>query len=399
MASKVSVTSRMKVLVIDDETGRNERWRDRVASVVQPGDGYEVSFEDNSTIRVALDGLHQRREAARREDKVGKMDDNLFDTVDILFVDYDLFDLDSKTDFTGEIVSYLARCFSRCGIIVAVNQYGAGLRTFDLRLSGHPESFADVHISLDDLDNPGLWSEPWKNFRPWYWPLLPRAVSTLEERTSDVAENLDRRVLEHLGLSEHFPQSARVLSFLGSRKRPHEVTFYDFVKDSGAALRPKDKPASREAAARIASARIAKWLESTVLSGQDVLIDAPHLVSRFPSLVGDSELESWNQYATLSVRPSKSLFERLDSFRLKKETWLARPVWLWTALRDHTGIQEVQDPWSADPSPFAFCEDISLFVPRSEATEFVADVESPFAQRYIFRVPNVSYVPEFLLET
>ena len=45
---------------------------------------------------------------------------------------------------TGERVAYIARCFSACGFIIALNQYNnQGQPIFDLTLPGHVNSFAD----------------------------------------------------------------------------------------------------------------------------------------------------------------------------------------------------------------------------------------------------------------
>ena len=53
----------------------------------------------------------------------------------------------------------------------------------------------------------------------------------------------------------------------------------------------------RAGAARFVAARIGKWLEREVLAPQDVLLDVPHLLQRFPFLMGDSvgDPGAWNQ--------------------------------------------------------------------------------------------------------
>ena len=42
---------------------------------------------------------------------------------------------------------------------------------------------------------------------------------------------------------------------------------------------------------------IFKWLERVVLPGQEILVDAPHLISRFPSLLtcDTPDINDWNQ--------------------------------------------------------------------------------------------------------
>ena len=52
-----------------------------------------------------------------------------------------------------------------------------------------------------------------------------------------------------------------------------------------------DEPWDQGGIERVAAARLGKWLERLVLPGQNVLVDAPHLVSRFPSLVAADDLD------------------------------------------------------------------------------------------------------------
>ena len=53
-------------------------------------------------------------------------------------IDYDLLGSQAEKSptgsLTGEIIAYLVRCFSRCKLIIGLNQYGSN--PFDLTLRG-----------------------------------------------------------------------------------------------------------------------------------------------------------------------------------------------------------------------------------------------------------------------
>lgn len=377
---------RKTILICDDVPSVREGWKKTLEKIPLVKREFEVHILGDQ-FRDALKELEQRRRNARNtQAKASSWKSNIFDSASILIVDYDLLDFNKEDYITGEGVAYLARCYSRCGLIIALNQFGDN--TFDLTLRCNPNSYADLNLGSKQLENVGLWREPLKGFRPWYWPTLPSALEAFHRRVKGLKGNLDKSILSYLGFkkefSESLPRSTR--EFLGSGDKPETVKFRKFVQESGNALRRKDHPADDESIARIAAARIAKWLERLVLSGQDVLVDAPHLVTRFPSLLSGNigRLETWNK--TTSLKGLKSLgmqYSQLDQFRFKKIDWLSRPAWFWKPLSNLEDIDEVTDPWSTKTSGFVFCEDISQFLPSEEAREFVADLDSPFVRRFV----------------
>ena len=340
---------RKKVLVLDDQEGRNQAWKDKLESSMGAyTQKYEIEFKDTTEIEKAMNQLHQRRSEAR-EGKRYSLEDNLFDAVDMLFVDYDLFELDKKQDVTGELLAYLARCYSSCGLIVAVNQFERGGSVFDLNLSGHPEAFADVHLAEADLGNSGLWTQTPQvqgGFRPWYWPHLPTAQKNLESRAEKLENNLSEKVLAYFGLEENMVLPTYALEMLTKKDSPMDVDFQAFVESSGLGLRTKDKVSEPRSIARIAASRIGKWLETAVLPGQNVLIDAPHLAYRFPSLISDSDnLELWNRTTELVELDSNSIRrEEIDIHAFEKTDWLSRPAWFWREVSTRESIPEVADP-------------------------------------------------------
>jgi hypothetical protein len=231
---------------------------------------------------------------------------------------------------------------------------------------------------------------------------LPDYESGFEKRIRDVNESLAESspipIWEVIGFPvnvfETLPRSTA--EFLGRGAEPAETTFRRFVAESGNSLRPKDaENASDDVVARVGAARIAKWLERLVLPGQDILVDAPHLVWRFPTLLaGDvGEIETWNRTARLANYEALGLTtEVIEPFHAKKAHWLSRPAWFWNDLRECEEIAEVREPWKVNAPEWVFCEDASRFC-MEPYKEFVADTESPYARRFVKEFGGVDYVP------
>jgi hypothetical protein len=376
------------VLVCDDDQIHVDDWKRRLERLNIP---FGVEGLAGKGLGEAIQILGKRREMSRsRRKRAARSEEHLIDTAAILIIDYDLLSVDPTSGMNGENLAYLARCYSRCGLIVGLNQYDRA-NAFDLSLKGHPESYADLNLSADQLANPGLWRHQWAGFRPWYWPLLPAAASALEQRVTRLARHLDDSILTSLGLKAEtisiLPRST--IEYLGSGESPDGATFRNFVEGSVMGLGLKDKTGERQMA-RVAAARVGKWLERLVLPGQDILVDAPHLALRFPSLLrGDIRSpRTWDASATL--QPSASLWsdkgqlrEKIDCHRFCEKNWLSRPTWFWHELSKLEAIEEVRNPWSAERPDFVFCEDVSRFLPRQEAREFVADLASSFVRRFV----------------
>lgn len=378
--------TKKKILICDDLSSVRAQWKKTLEGIPAVKRAFDIETVGEEFKTILTDLEKRRRKARNNNITAPDWGENLFDDTDILIIDYDLLDFNKEDYITGEGVAYLARCYSRCGLIIALNQFG--VNSFDLTLKCNPYSFADLNLGSRQLSNPGLWGEPWKGFRPWYWPMLPIALEAFERRAKDLKGNLGRKILTYLGfpqnVSETLPRSTK--EYLGSGDRPETVTFKEFVEESGNGLRRKDKTLDDESTARIAATRIAKWLERMVLSGQDVLVDAPHLVSRFPSLLtnGGRKRETWNKTASFKGLNSIGIqYRRIAEFRFDKHDWISRPAWFWNRLSNFERIAEVADPWSTERPDLVFCEDISRFLPREAAREFVADLPSPFVRRFV----------------
>ena len=326
-----------------------------------------------------------------------------FDKAAIFIIDYDLLKSQSTKFLTGEIIAYIVRCFSECKLIVGLNQYGHN--PFDLTLRGHPESFADLNLGEDQLGNPDLWRGDWgdsrKGYRPWYWPNLSDCLKNFDRKVTEVKENLGESICEVLGFApELFRLLPRaVVQFIGKvdAKESAETKFCEFVLHSGNGLKPKDATISdTDVLARVGAARISKWLERLVLPEQDFFVDAPHLVSRYPSLIaGDgNKIKAWNKTAQLVDCSNLGLDTNLiEPYFFEKNYWVSRPVWFWDKLRECEKIREVKEPWLTAKPSWVFCEDASRFYNHRDCKEFFADIDSPFTRRFVKDFKGVDYRP------
>jgi hypothetical protein len=383
-----------KILVYDDERQLAATYVRRLKALSFLKERFEVEPITPNAFEKEMNALESRRRAFRK--KNDSYPESLLDEVSILIIDYDL--LESFNPFiTGESVSYLGRCYSKCGLIIGMNQYDRrGQPTsFDLTLKGHPESFADLNICSEQLDNPGLWSEKRNLFRPWHWPQLPHFLQSFQKRVKDVEAHLEEPICKTLDIENietAFPDS--ISTFLGNH--PAKKTFREFVESSGNGLKPRDENKNEELVARIAAARISKWLERLVLPGQDILVDAPHLISRFPSLLEADPLriDAWNRTTSLDGHDGLGLdHNKIQAYELKKDFWLSRPAWFWQKLSESRNIKEVSAPWERKETKFGFCEDTSRFHRQKACTEFYAELASPFRRRFVYGVDGIEYEP------
>ena len=392
-----------KILIYDDEEKQTARFENILKQTLKKaGRDEDFAIETLNDLRPTIKAL-QHKQIELRE--TGKCPDEItpLDEASIFIIDYDLLKSDAGGSLTGEIVAYIARAFSKCKLIVGLNQYGHN--SFDLTLRGHPESFADLNLGETQLSNSDLWRGDWSNFRrgfrPWYWPNLFDSLYSFDEKIKDVQENLDNPICETLSFKPNLFQllPRAVIQFIGTvkGKEPAETTFREFVMHSGNGLRLKDKNISDDKVlARIGAARISKWLERLVLPEQDILVDAPHLVSRYPSLITDDEkkIKVWNRTAQLVDRDELGLNTGLiESYRFDKDYWISRPAWFWDTLRECDEIKEVREPWLTTKPNWVFCEDASRFYNRNECREFFADTDSPFTRRFVKDFKGVDYRP------
>lgn len=367
----------------------------------------EFQIESSTDIMRILGALTKRQRSFRDGEKVvGSRDDaSCLDDAAIAIIDYDLITNNESKDIyftSGEDVCYLARCFTTCGLIVGLNQFERN--PFDLNLRGHPKSYADLNIGSAQINNEGLWGGATDGFRPWHWPNLLEYQETYGDRIADVKRNLDKPIARTLGMEKEIPfMPSQTLEFLSGD--PSTVTFRQFALDSGNGLKAKDRydvdkglRTNDVLLARMAAARISKWIERMVFPGQDIIVDAPHVVARYPSLLKGKRgnIESWNRTTKLADVAKLGINHGLiKSYAFKKEFWLSRPAWFWRRLVNLQDIQEVRDPWIREPAQYVFCEDTSRFQKKTECRCFRAGLNSMYTTRYVsMGSKGVDYEPK-----
>lgn len=381
-----------KLLVYDDIDRWAKNYQKKLESVGAVSSQFEVEPINNQQLDTELGVLRERQSATRENKNRVPGTHTVFDDTDVFVVDIDL--VESSNPFlTGDQVGYLVRCFSKCGLIIGLSQYQK--LDFDLTLKGEPGSFTDLSIKSNQIANKGLWGESWKGFRPWSWPYIPSFLDAFESKVRSVIDRLSESVLNTIGLSEvssSLPGSA--VDFLGLD--PDRVTFEQFVEQSKFGIRSPDKATDSDIRARIAVARVSKIIEKLILPGQDVLVDAPHLVSRFPSLlVGDPAKKStWDGTARFVPHEQLNLKRGIERFRFRADKWASRPVWFSSNLSNSPHLAENREPRKTIATKFAFCEDASAFYPLNECTEFLSGVESYYVRRYIRKFEGLDYGPK-----
>ncbi|HJZ11652.1 MAG TPA: hypothetical protein VJ521_05860 [Acidobacteriota bacterium] len=405
----------MKIRVFDDERRQRETFVRQIREVGLSKRNYDIGLLEPEAIKEAF-GTMLKRQTQFREKGFWEVEtQGLLDDVDILVIDNELRDLfDEIGIFTSaDEVAYMARCFSACGLIVVMNRLAH--HPFDLTLNQsferQFESFSDLEIGQKQLSSPALWGMEGKvkakeEFHPWYWPILPKWREDFEKRVADVKEALRNTssILEFFGLAEYQEWIPRgILQHLGSGK---EYTFLEFLRTSRFIMPLKDRAILNsegkvdeptiESVSRIVAARLSKWLEWQILPEMDILVDAPHLVSRFPSLLegNHASVRVWNATAVRHSEEVPNLkVNLLQGSRFSKAHWLSRPAWYWRKVMNDEKIPDVREPWNIEFVTFVFCEDTSSFAPEEQAKPFRADVESPFSTRYIKDLDGVGYLP------
>ena len=373
----------LNVLVYDDQPKVAVTWKSHIETAYCNAKITTATKED---FRSLMRLLNRRRHTWRKsEGKSSPSKSHPADLADVIVVDYDLIDYSKSTDTTGSRLAYLLRCFSSCGFIIILNEYGTNV--FDFSLSSPTEDFADIHVGDEQIGNPGLWQAEFRGYRPWHWPVVPHARKNFEQCVNDVVDNPEEPMLEFLDLNrviDWIPRRAR--EFLQSDQKMENVTFRGFI-ESTRRIAAKDTLTPRQLA-RTAAARISTLLNSIILPDQSLLVDAPHLASRFPSLLmhDRDNIVTWNALCNpVNDGINDLLHECLRKHRFKRSHWLWRPAWYWPTINGDQNIEEVANPWAVEETKWVFCENISRFVPADVAQEFRALVSPPFIKRFVFK--------------
>lgn len=380
---------KLTVRLFDDDDDARTEWSARLGEIL--GDAANVAAIAPKEFRDGVAALEDRQRQARANGT--SVAECVFDGLDVLVVDYDLLELAAGSDGggheTGERIAYLVRCYSTCRYVVALNQFTLA-RVFDTTLQGHVDSFADLNIGSETLFDEGLWFGNRDGFRPWAWPRLLDEPGRLGRLAATLADVMDEGVLAHLGLADP-PLKNRLqrahLEPLSRTDDPFELTFVRFASASPLARDPKDRRWSEDHDPLLAAARLSKWVERVLLPAQDVVIDAPHLASFYPTaLAGDPD-----DTADLALDAADL---PLDHEQVADARWMpgwaARPLWAVPGLArsdpaapgDATAMEQL-----------VFCEDTSRFSDIAEAASYYATFLSGPQERWVRRLKGVTYSP------
>ena len=394
--------AKKKLIIYDDEKTHAKRYTDMLENIKEVNNSYNIISYDNDEFKSVYKILKKRRSDSR-DNNEQEWNDEEIDNAAIMIIDYDLVEAHSEIPDNGEEIAYYVRMFSKCDYVILLNRFGH--KTFDLNLTGHIDSYADINIGMEDLNNQGLWTGRSDGYKPWYWPSLISVQENYSKRFSDVRKHFRESLKDFFGLADSFfySLSQSSLQHLGmDRENIEKTTFEDFFNNSDMILKGRDEECgfSDEMKAQIVASRLSKWFERTVIPGQDVLVDCPHLVSRFPSLVNDTGIKVWDKTAIVDDFDALPIHKKvIDKYMFKKNYWLSRPCWIWDLLSECKDILEIFEPWKKMDIPFVFTEDASSFHPKEKCREFVSAVDSPFRKRYVYHFDDedVKYRPKVRL--
>ncbi len=385
------------VLLCDDRPTFGHAWVETIRGAAPESHYHVRDTPDEGDIWDAIKEIYARRTATRSREQVAC----LFDDVDILVLDFDFLHVDDVSALhTGESLAGLARIYADVEVVVVVNQFPPA--QFDLSLRGHVASDADINIDGNLLGTQGLWTDPpWEGFRPWHWQTLYRAVHTQKARQALVRDYWTKPIVEALGMQEEDVNrlSDTAFGFIAPDSKDwrqlQQHTFERFVCRSANGRVARDLAESNpEAAFRFASARIGKWLERLVLGPQDVLIDLPHLVQRYPFLLGAKvhDVKAWNEMVCEESTTNLCL---PDGCLFGVPGFLSRPAVWRHRFENDGGVQETRCAYDfSTVPPFVFLEDVSRFAPLDEAKEFRAGHHNAFDRRFVECVEGVTYAPQ-----
>lgn len=397
--------SDIRIRILDDEAGKRNEFCKYIEDAGVRGDIDVINPDELSNSFVEL----VRRQGMFRSKGSWDMNDErtIFDETDVLIVDQDLREFFRQRIFTdADHVAYLARCFSSCKNIIIVNRISTNPfdTTGNLSYQDQFDAFSDLEIGQDQLASRTLWGTGQETFHPWYWFVPGMWLKEFEERVKDTIHGLQENlpILEFFGLNEFRDWlSPRILQTLGKGK---DCTFREFVRNGDFVLAPRDRAKipysfpeeTIRSIAPVVAARLWKWLEFQVLPELDILLDAPHLIDRFPSLLegNHEDVSTWNAVAVKHTNVVPNLkMELVAPHRFEKKHWLTRPVWYWRKVMDDENIPDVREPWNIERVPFVFCENTSRFAPQEETLVYIANVESVFRERHLEKLDKVDYLP------
>jgi hypothetical protein len=421
----------VKVLVCDDI---KDRCTDVGERVRQSGQDCQCLYENALTAELR-ELFATARSSMKEPNKYSAAADSPFDRMDIVILDNNLTLLETPggEPLTAESIAGYVRAFTKASYIVSLNLNPDA--DFDLDyLVGDFSTRADVAVNTDHLSNAALWnrsSAPAEDgFLPWYWPRLESVPKQRQQQIEFVRTRLDQPVLKVLGFDDDAidllsPHARGALSPEAGSDREiargapplKDVTFRDhfIVKDRSIPLKPArqalskaEKAGNRELTdviARVVAADIDLWFRRDIVGPQEPLVDVPHLLMRFPFLLGKGagDIEEWNKAVRADSEPyglDKELYStHLAEKKFEHDLWVPSACFWWPKLRmDEKLNGYFFEAKQGDWADVVFCEDCSKFLERSPEhgkapTEFPAEFEGAWGRRHIARIDDRKYSP------
>lgn len=390
----------MIVRICDDDPDSAETWVAEIAGLLSEGHSVERIADPLPAIQVLVD----RKKAAQDAGSFDIGEPTPFDDFDVLVVDYDLIHIDEGGNrTTGEGVARLVKAYSRGNLVVVLNQFSKV--DFDLTMTGHLESWADVNIDSRSIGETSLWKSGDTQFAPSYWAPLLNLADERKAFAKKLAEQMDQPILAalELGADDLTGISDQAFAFLSESAKALDqlaaVTPAEFVRQI---LAKKDADAllasSPEFAARLVASRIAHWLDRSVWRPLDALIDAAHLIERRPYLTtaNTDQMLDLGWWGSLRNGELGVLREEVKSAALLDQVsrLLGRPVFSSARLDADAFSTKLANFYNYPPTAdVVFAEDTSRFVERSKAKEFRAGFGNFNDRRFVEYLQGKDYGP------
>ena len=401
-----------KVIICDDDSKRIEGWKSQVEEMLKldkSGASWDVETMTGKDLANAVKGLTTLEQFTKSNlpdallDCDMKSEVDKFDNADLVILDSDLSPRLSKVrtdeDKTvsdalrnqwGDLIARLIRTHTDAGYIVVANQFSRSKQHFDLTMMEASSTFADLHISAEELSTPALWtgdSTSENEYNSWAWPILSKAGDLVRAVRKSI--EIKDKVLDKLDFDK-YELTERQLDIFGETD-PKDATFQDLAFSSlGFGEKTLSGPRSKKQIKRMAASVVYRWLFKVVLPAQNVVSDVPHLSVRFPVLT-DADDNKQKGSTRKSLSKGDPLLNSIIGAWSPVSNYVGRPVYNLNKIRSMVP-QLIEKGCRTETLVFA--EDTSELIPESDATQFMTDVPGSYARRYVRgNLPKVTYHP------
>lgn len=419
----------MRILVCDDEQFRCDQIVKSIREAGLPKPEQLVGKDLTTQLKTLFNNVKACFVSPVNYKPGGKL---AFDDADIVILDNNLAHLEVEgTRLTAESIVGYVRAFTTASYIVSLNKNPDV--DFDLRyLVGDYSTRADLALNTEHLANPALWTgdqaEATKGFLPWYWPRLSTVADRRKAQIDFVRQHLDDAVMAILGFDDD------AIGFLSRHAKGalspeansdeggtdgipfKQLTFQDVFMARDRSLPAKlereklfnveknGNDAIREIIARVVAADIDLWFRRDVVGPQEPLVDVPHLLMRFPFLLGNraKDINEWIKSIVANTAPyglEQDLYDsHLAKAKFQHNIWVSSTCFWWPKLKADEKLnaffsQAKEGNWA----DVIFCEDRSTFLERlpnnAALVEFPVEFEGSWGRRYVSRIDGIRYAP------